>query len=32
MYKENYKTLMNKTGDDTNKWKDNTVLESILLK
>ena len=29
---ENYKTLMNKTGDDTNKWKDNTVLESILLK
>ena len=25
-------TLMNKTEDDTNKWKDNIVLESILLK
>ena len=32
MYRENYKTLVNKTEDDTNKWKDNTVLESILLK
>ena len=32
MYKENDKTLMNKTEDDTNKWKDNIVLESILLK
>ena len=24
MYKENDKTLMNKTEDDTNKWKDST--------
>ena len=32
MYRENYKTLVNKTEDDTKKWKGNTVLESILLK
>ena len=32
MYRENYKKLMNKSEDDTKKWKDNTVLESILLK
>ena len=26
MYSENYKTLMKETEDDTNKWKDYTLL------